>query len=177
MRKLRPQAVARLAGFPVANAVGENDEILRRVQRLARPKKFGREERRKELRSTSRRPVRDEHGIAHHALRIALRRAERAVMDSQLRQRFAGAKPKIFEDEISLGRWRIIGRQRNGNESRPKPEATITLIKEDLLAPKLVVENNAEEIVAPQTKQSNFPLHSLQLQFVNEQEVEKKEES
>ncbi|MES2882759.1 MAG: cell division protein FtsZ [Bacteroidota bacterium] len=63
-----------------------------------------------------------------------------------------------------------------GGETHPKSEATITTTKEDLLAPKLVVENNAEEIVVPQTKQSNFDLHSLQLQFVNDKEEEKRED-
>ena len=49
----------------------------------------------------------DEHGISDHALFVALRFAQRAIVDPQFRQRLAGAEMEIVNDEIAL-RWRRI---------------------------------------------------------------------
>src|SRR5215217_7981435 len=59
-----------------------------------------------------------------------------------------------------------------GEQSSPKPQATTTPKIEDLLAPKLIEEENIQEISEPQVEESKFKLHLGTLDF----EEEKKEE-
>ena len=68
VRELRAQPVAGLGGFAVADAVGQHDEVLRRVERLARAEQLARELRPQELRAAAAGAVADEHRIAHDAL-------------------------------------------------------------------------------------------------------------
>ena len=59
-----------------------------------------------------------------------------------------------------------------GEQSSPKPQATTTPKIEDVLAPKLIEEENIQEISEPQVEETKFELHLGTLNF----EEEKKEE-
>jgi cell division protein FtsZ len=60
-----------------------------------------------------------------------------------------------------------------GEQPIPKPEATTTPTKEDLLAPRLIDENTiAEEIPMPQLQDADFDLHLTSLNKVEEKEEE-----
>ncbi len=60
-----------------------------------------------------------------------------------------------------------------GEQPVPKPEATTTTTKEDLLAPRLIDENTiAEEIPMPQLQDANFDLHLGSLSKIEEIEEE-----
>jgi cell division protein FtsZ len=54
----------------------------------------------------------------------------------------------------------------------PKPKAVIEPKAEDLLAPKLVDEENISEIPAPELSETNFDLHLSTVNFVSEKEEE-----
>src|SRR5205823_10495331 len=83
-------------------------EVLGRIQQAARHKqhigKIGIEE----LPSAATGPVQDEHGIAHHAGWVALRRPERHVVNANLRKRFAARELEIARDPLAFLRRRII---------------------------------------------------------------------
>src|ERR1700720_2684450 len=110
MGKSRVQCVARLARLSVADAVGKNDEIATRIERLAGAEQRTGEFRPNELRAASTRSMQDEDRVAHYSLRIALRRADRPVMKAELRQFLIGCEAKILDDEIALRGCGILGR-------------------------------------------------------------------
>src|SRR5467141_3111737 len=99
-RKGGAKAVARLAGSSMTDPVGKHDEISRRIQQAARPKKFSGKLLPDELSSGPAGAVQYQHGVAHDSLRVLLRLAERAVMQSKLRQCFAGCESEIGDDKI-----------------------------------------------------------------------------
>ena len=92
------------------DAIGENDEISTRVERLPGTEQRAREFGPNELRAASTRSMQDEDRVAHYPLRIALRRAERAVMKAKLRQFLIGCEAEIPDDEIALRGRGILGR-------------------------------------------------------------------
>jgi hypothetical protein len=69
-----------------------------------------REFRPNELRAASARSMQDEDRVAHNPLRIALRRAERAVMKAKFRQLLVRCETEILDDEITLRWCGILGR-------------------------------------------------------------------
>ena len=94
--------VARLARPAVADAVGQHDEIARRVENLAGTEQLATEGRGEKSAGGAARAMADQHRVAHDALRVFARRAERDVMDSQLGQRFAGDEFEVLGDEVAL---------------------------------------------------------------------------
>ena len=92
--KPRVQAVARLARFAVADAVGQDDEVARRIEHLARAEQLAAEGTRQEARAGSAGAVQDQDRIAHDARGVAPRRAERSVVQFQRGQRFAASESK-----------------------------------------------------------------------------------
>src|ERR1700682_4995139 len=106
--KCRVQAVARLARLPVPDAIGKNDEIATRIEQLAGAEQRAREFRPNELRAASTRSMQDQDRVAHSPLRIALRRAERAVMKAKFRQLLTRCETEILDDEIALRRCGIL---------------------------------------------------------------------
>jgi hypothetical protein len=56
--------------------------------------------------------VPDPHGIAHDALRVLLRFAERAVMQAQLGQSFAIRELELAQHEIAFDGLGVVGRAR-----------------------------------------------------------------
>jgi cell division protein FtsZ len=64
-----------------------------------------------------------------------------------------------------------------GEQPLPKPQATTTPAKEDLLAPKLIDDSAiTEEIPMPQLRDANFDLHLGTLNFGEEKKEEEKRE-
>ena len=92
----------------MADGIGQDDEIFRRVQRAARFEQAG-ELRHQELRASAAGAVTHHHGVDDLTLGIADRRAERAVMLLHLRQGLAVGKAEILRDEIGFGNGRRSG--------------------------------------------------------------------
>ena len=83
------EPVAGLARPAVPDAVGEDEVVAGRVERLALAEELARELGPEEIGPAAGRPVQDEHGVADLAVLAPVRRAERAVMDAELGQRLA----------------------------------------------------------------------------------------
>ena len=87
IRETHAQAVARLGRAAVADTVGQDDVVAGEVERLAGPVKLVGELRREELPPGAAGAVEHHHRIVDLPGRIAVRRAERRIMDAQLGQR------------------------------------------------------------------------------------------
>src|SRR5262245_57148660 len=106
---MRAQAVAGLARLSVSDRVGQDDEIACGVEQLPWP-----EERARELVAQERLPgsagaVHDQHSVPHYAHRIAGRRPDRRVVQSQLGKRLAALKAYILDVEVALCGLRVAG--------------------------------------------------------------------
>jgi len=112
------QSVARFAGFSVADAIGEDDEILACIEQLSGAKELAGELGADELRPAARGAVQNQNRIARDSLRVAPRLTERAVMDAQFRQRRAGGEFEILEHDIVLGRCGIFRRHERGRHEQ-----------------------------------------------------------
>src|SRR5688500_7478225 len=89
------------------DVVGQDDEVPGRVERLPRTKQLAGEVASRELAARAAGAVHDEHRVPDDSLGVLPGRAERAVVDPQLRQRLAGREPKVLDDEVPLDdRWR-----------------------------------------------------------------------
>src|SRR6266487_3241249 len=89
-REFRVHAVAWLARFTVPDCVRQNDEKLRRIERLVLPEKLIRKFRsRDKLCAAAGGTVHDQYGICRFALRVFLWFSQRSIMKTQLRQYFA----------------------------------------------------------------------------------------
>ena len=111
-RKLSPKAVARLARLSVTDVIRQDDEVARRVEQLTRPKQLARESSADELRPAPAGAVHDQYGVPHHTLRILPWLAVRAVVDTQIRERFARREREVANDIVALRRlWRVGGRR------------------------------------------------------------------
>ena len=102
LREAHAQAVARLARLPVADVVGEDEEVVRGVEQLTGAEQLFRELRREELRAGAAGAVQDEDGVRGTALRILLQRAERAVVQPHFVELFPGRKRDVAEDGVVL---------------------------------------------------------------------------
>ncbi len=109
LRKLRAQAVAGFGGLAVPDAVGQHDEVASGVERLSGAKQLTRELGPDELRAAAAGAVTDEHGIAHDALGVLLRCAQRPIVNPQFRQRFAVREMEIAQHEVAFDRGRVVG--------------------------------------------------------------------
>ena len=85
VREMRAQAIAWLAGLAVPDAIGQHDEVARRIEGLPGAEELACEFRTHETAARAAGPVHDEHGVAHDAVGIGLRMPEGAVMNAQLR--------------------------------------------------------------------------------------------
>src|SRR2546423_9635557 len=84
-------SIAGLGGFAVADAVGEDDEILGDVEKLARAEEFSGKLRGKELVAGASGAVKDQDGVVDVAVGIVSGCAEGGVVQAQLGNGFAGA--------------------------------------------------------------------------------------
>ena len=118
MREMGAEAVAGFGGFAVADAVGKDDEVFGGVEKLAGIEEFVGVEGREELMAGAAGTVEDEDGVVHMALRVAMRAAERGVVEAELGKFFAGAEGEIFGDEVAFGGGWMVGSGRLRVERR-----------------------------------------------------------
>src|SRR6266702_683715 len=104
LREARVEAVAGLRGFSVADAVGKNDEIARRVEKLAGTEELSCELRLKELPPGAAGAAKDQDGVRDPSLRVAGGFPERHVVQAQLGHSFPRAKLELADDVIALRR-------------------------------------------------------------------------
>src|SRR5580704_5913790 len=104
----------------MADAVGKNNEVARRIEKLAWTKEYAGKLRREKLLPGAAGSVKNEHGVGRVSRSILHRLAQSRVMQTQLRQRFAGTKLKIVNDEVAFrGRgadW-LLGGTRQGRQN------------------------------------------------------------
>jgi hypothetical protein len=104
----------------MANAVRKNNEVARRVEELAWTKEYAGEWRREKLLPGAAGSVKDKYGVDRMSSCIFNRLAQRRVMQTQFRQRLAGMKLKIVNDEIAFrgcGADRLLSGARHGRQS------------------------------------------------------------
>ena len=118
-RELRAQAVARLAGLAVADAIGQHDEVLA-SRRAAARRRTARPRTRRRMNCAPVPPVPWPMSTALRTtpLRVLLRRAERAVVNAQLGQRLARAESKILQREVAFAGRRDTRRRRTADSQR-----------------------------------------------------------
>ena len=102
MREFGAQPVGRLARPAAADGVGHDDQILRRVERLARREQFVGEARPQPVGPGAGITLQQQHGVDDITGGVALRRAERAIMHLQLGQALAAVEAVVFDDEVGL---------------------------------------------------------------------------
>ena len=88
----------------MADGIGQDDEILLHVERLAGAIEFIGELAAQELRAGAAGAVQHHDGVDDVALVVGARRAQRAVMLLQFGQAFASAEDEIPDDIIALPR-------------------------------------------------------------------------
>ncbi len=105
LRKAGVEAVAGLAGFSVADVVGQDDEVLGRVEQLAGTEEHAGEYRPQKSRSAAAGAVKDEDGVGGVSAGVFDRLAERGVVDADFGEGLAGLEMEVVDDEIAfLGR-------------------------------------------------------------------------
>ena len=109
LRKVCVHAVTGLAGFSVTNIVGQDDEIARRIQQLARPKQHTGKDGLQQSSSVASRTVKDEDGIGGAPAGVLHRLAQGGVMQSHFGHGLTRLKVKIVDDEIAFLRRRPGG--------------------------------------------------------------------
>jgi hypothetical protein len=102
LREHRLHAVRRLRRFAVADAVGNDDVVFRRIERLAGAEQFAAEIRRQHAGRRAARAVQHQH-------RLPARLADRGVVQPQLGHRLAGVEFEIPGDPVALFRRGIVG--------------------------------------------------------------------
>lgn len=106
LRKLHAQAVTRLARLAVADVVGQDDEVLLGIERLAFPEQPPAIRGAQEPNARSAGAVQDQDAVTHHAVGVLPRRAHGPVVNLHRRQAFAAAEREIARDEIAFDRRR-----------------------------------------------------------------------
>src|SRR5262249_37832036 len=101
-RELRVQPLARPARLASADAVREDDEMRRGVERLPSLKQLATEVAREESAAVAGGAVQDEHRVSHDAARIPFGLAKRRVMDAQDGQGRPVAELEVAHLEVSF---------------------------------------------------------------------------
>ncbi len=118
LRKVRVQAVARLAGFSVADVVGKDDEVTRRVEELPGPEEDIGELWREELMTRAARAVKNQDGIGDFAGRVFLGPAEGCVVQAEFGERLARLEVEVVCSVVAFGgrglRRLRVGRAQSG---------------------------------------------------------------
>src|SRR5258708_931284 len=100
------QAVAGLRRFSVANAIRQDDEEARRVEKLAGTEEHFCKLRLKELLAATSGAVENQNRVGDVSLRVARGISQRSVVQPQFGQRFGRAESEIVRDEIAFCRGR-----------------------------------------------------------------------
>src|SRR5580704_10040220 len=131
---MRVKVVAGLGLFSVADAVRKNNVVARRIEKLAGTKKDICKLRREELLAGPTSSVKNEHCVGGVSRPILHRLAQRRVMKPQFRQRLAGTKLKVVNNEVAFGGccgWLLRGaRHGDPNHQRERrAERTFEVLK------------------------------------------------
>src|SRR5262249_40019354 len=114
--------VAGLGRSAVAEVVGQDDEVTRRVERPAGAEQLGGEQVARPALADQTAPlaagaVQDEDGVADHSLLVPLGRAHGPVMDTHFRQLFAGRESEVPECDVAVDWCRKVRRdERTANQ-------------------------------------------------------------
>ena len=110
VREFAPQPVGRLRRPAAADRVLHDEEILRGVERLARPVQLVGQRRAQPIGAGAGIALQQQHAVDDLAGRIAPRHAHRAVMQPQFRQHLAAGEDVIPDDVIVFPVVRPAGR-------------------------------------------------------------------
>jgi hypothetical protein len=102
-RKPHPQSVARLARAAVPDPVRQDHVPAGGIERRARAVQLVGERLRHELASGPAGAVNDQDAVRYLASSVALRAAEREVVNPELGELFAGAEGEVLENEVAFG--------------------------------------------------------------------------
>jgi len=106
LREAGVEAVAGLAGFSVADVVGQNDEVLGGVEELAGREKHAGEYRPEEIGAAAAGAVKDQDRVSGVSAGVFGRLAKRGVVDADFGEGLAGLEMEVVDDEIGfVGRW------------------------------------------------------------------------
>ena len=89
------QAVGGFGGVALADVVGEDEEVFGDVERLAGAEEDGGEDGVEERVGVAAGAVEEEDGVVDVACGVAVRRAEREVVELELGEGFAGAELEV----------------------------------------------------------------------------------
>src|SRR5258707_415108 len=102
MRELAAQSVAGLRRSTAADAVRQDDEIFRRIERLPGPEQFTGKRRTQPVLAVAAGAVQQHDAVDDFARGIALLRPERGVMDLEFGHRLAARETVVLEDVIAV---------------------------------------------------------------------------
>src|ERR1035438_7303799 len=98
---MRMHAIARLAGFSVADIVRHDDVVLADIQQLPPFKQYSKC-RTKELGSRAAGAVKDQNGVGRMAASVFYRCTKSGVVDLHVGHGFARLEAKIVNDKVTL---------------------------------------------------------------------------
>jgi hypothetical protein len=105
----------------VADSVRQDEEEAGGIQRLPGAEQLPGKFRPEELRAAARGAVKDQDGIAHHPLPVALRPAKCAEVDAKRRHDRAGPELEVRQHEIPFDGCGIVrGRRAQGREEKQR---------------------------------------------------------
>ena len=93
----------------MADAIGQDQVEAARVEHAAGAEQLAGEFGPDELTARAAGAVQDQHRIEHLALRVAPRRAQRAVMQLQLWQDLAASEAEVLRDVVAFNGRRVVG--------------------------------------------------------------------
>src|SRR5262249_28316815 len=117
------QPVARLRRATAADAVRDDDEILRGVERPTGGEQLVGEARHQPVLRRAAGAVQQQHGIDDGTFGVTLRRAEREVVQLELRQHLTRAEPEILHYDVAFALVRPGGRGRDGRRDGKKKQS------------------------------------------------------
>jgi hypothetical protein len=109
--EVRVEAVGGLGTLAVADVVGQDEEILRDVERLAGAEEHIREQGVQQRVGTAAGAMEQEHGIIDVAGGVAVGRAEGEVVQLELRQRLSGAEAEVCQHDGAIDRGPSVSRR------------------------------------------------------------------
>src|SRR5205814_1419705 len=104
----------RLRGTAVPDAVGEDDEVFRRIEQLSGAKELAGEGLSQELRAAA-------GGAVQHQDGRGAGSPQGPVMQPQLRQRLSGGKAEVAQDEVALAHRERRQQESSHGRSLPRP--------------------------------------------------------
>ncbi len=110
VREVAAEAVGRLRRAAAADRILHDDEVVAGIERLARPEQFVGELGPQPVGAGAGIALQQEHAVDDPAGGVALRHADRAIVQFQLGQHLAAGETVVLQDEIGLVVVRPLGR-------------------------------------------------------------------